>query len=755
MTSSPPSGSKRRSRSFEKLHPKIQRWIWQQEWSTLRQVQEQAIPPILKGRDALLAAPTAGGKTEAAFFPIASVLARQTKSGLGCLCVSPLKALINDQHSRLEALCEAVDVSVHAWHGDISQRRKQKLLDAPSGVLLITPESLEALFARRGPKMRGFWKSLHFAVVDELHAFIGAERGRQLQSLLHRVDRARGEAVPRIGLSATLGDMSLAAEFLRPGGAEHVTLIEDTRAEAELKIQVRGYVQVPPRLGPKQAETAEAAGEEVTEEDITEGGTLEIAEHLFRALRGGNHLVFANSRRRVEEFSDLLYRRCERERLPGEFFPHHGSLARGFREDAEALLKDRDRPATLIATTTLELGIDVGQIETIAQVGVPPSVAALRQRIGRSGRREDAAAVLRVYLAEREIKPDCPVQDALRAQLFQSLAMVELLLERFCEPPDPNQLHLSTLVQQLLSLIAERGGVRPKAAHKILCASGPFKNVASSEFAQLLRSLSEHQLINQADDGDLVLGLEGEKLVDHYSFYTAFQTPEEFRLVAREKELGSLPITFPLFEGALIIFAGRRWRITHVDLDTKTLLLEPAAGGTPPQFDGDAFFVHGKVREKMRDLYEARAVPGYLNRGGQGLLREGRDTYERLRLNEQSILTDGNDVHLFPWTGTRAMQTLVLWLARHGLQAESQGILVSVPDASRGALEEALKALAEASNPDPLELTRAVEALHQEKYDHFLPEPLARANYARRALDVPGAQRAAKQMLEQCASPLA
>lgn len=748
--SSPPSDSDDASTSFERLHPAVQRWIWKRGWGSLRPVQEEALPPILAGKDVLLTAPTAGGKTEAAFLPIASRLAEGKGDGLGCLCVSPLKALINDQHRRLEELFEAVHVPVHAWHGDISQARKRKVMQGAPGVLIITPESLEALFVVHGPKMASMWAGLQFIVVDELHAFVGSERGRQLQSLLHRVDDARGGTVPRIGLSATLGDMGLAADFLRPGQGELVERIEDRDEGAELQIQLRGYVQTAPLISREEAAQLEKAGKQIDPEDVTHGGTIEIASHLFKVLRGDHHLVFANSRGLVEQLADLLRRRCERERFPVEFFPHHGSLAKEYREDAEAKLKDDTQPATLIATTTLELGIDVGYIKSVAQVGVPPSVASLRQRLGRSGRREGAPAVLRLYSTERAIIPDCAVKDSLRADLVQATAMVQLLVEEgFCETPDPHQLHLSTLIQQLLSVIAGKGGIRPRAAYRLLCATGPFGNVTQDQFAVLLRALADSELISQAEDGDLVLGLEGEKLTDHYEFYAAFTTPEEYRLVSGHREIGSLPILFPLVIGTLIIFAGQRWRVVHVEESSKTLLLEPASGGVPPQFDGTGFAVDDRIRQAMRQLYESDVVPRYLNKGGRELLDEGRTTYERFGLARQHIIEHSTGVLIFPWMGTRVVNTLRLWLMSHSLAAEDEGALLLVHACSVARVRWALGELAERPTADATILAEVVENLAQEKYDHFLPRELALANYARRYLDVAGASGAARRMLRE------
>ena len=200
------------SAGFRRLHELIQRWVWDQGWSDLRDIQERAIGPILDGgRDVIVAAATAGGKTEAAFLPICSQVIAQPSGSVRALYVSPLKALINDQFDRLDRLCERLAIPVHRWHGDVPSTHKRQVLSDPAGILLITPESLEALFVLRGTAIAKLFGNLDFVVVDELHSFIGSERGQQLQSLLSRIERVLRRRVPRIALSATLGDMDLAS----------------------------------------------------------------------------------------------------------------------------------------------------------------------------------------------------------------------------------------------------------------------------------------------------------------------------------------------------------------------------------------------------------------------------------------------------------------------------------------------------------------------------------------------------------------
>lgn len=751
MTSSPPSSSEDRPGSvFERFHPGIQRWIWRQGWRELRPIQERTARPILGAeRDVLIAAATASGKTEAAFLPIASSLASTPARGVGCLAVSPLKALINDQFDRLEEIGDAVEIAVHRWHGDVAQSRKTRFLRRPSGILLITPESLEALFVRRGTRIPTLFAGLRYVVIDELHAFLGSERGRQLQTLLHRLELAIRRRVPRIGLSATLGDLTLAAEFLRPRAGEDVFEAVDDEAGRELKLQLRGYLRTAPRLSPAEARKTQEGGREITPEDTTEGDLRTIAAHLFELLRGTDNLIFANSRRRVEALADLLRRKAERLRVPNEFLPHHGSLSRDLRHDAEARVKDPTRPGNLLCTTTLEMGIDVGSVSSIAQIGCPPSVAALRQRLGRSGRREDEPAVLRLFVSERELDPRTPLQDALRARLVQTVAMVELMLRRWYEPPPEVTPHLSTLVQQILSLIAQHGGVRAQEAWQVLCGSGPFANVDPAVFATLLRELGRHDFLVQTGSGELVLGVVGEQLVEHYSFYSAFAVPEEFRLVTAGRTLGSMPIVDPVMVGTCLIFAGRRWRVVDVDVRARVIDLAPAAGGKPPLFGGGGFRIHAEVRREMRRIYAGQEIPVYLDAGARRLLAEGRASFRRYGLDRRSLVAEGGDSLIFPWIGDRGLHALLLILRAHGLETESHGLALAVSGATPAAIRTRASQIVAREAPDPVALARAVTNKEAEKYDRYLPEALLCVDFAARALDVPEAMEALRRLTEE------
>lgn len=733
--SSPASNS---SSSFALLDERIQRWIWQENWTALRDAQEKAIPALIEADgDVIIAAATAAGKTEAAFFPILTHLLRSEPDFGSVLYVSPLKALINDQWGRLSQLCESLDIPVVPWHGDIAAGRKHKFVKNPKGILLITPESLEALFVTRGSGIPGLMAAVKYLVVDEMHAFIGTERGKQLQSLMERVEHAAGRRMPRVGLSATLGDMNLAAGFLRPEAPESVRQIVSGSGAQELKVLIKGCVEQPPRI--KTDENIE--NPEL--EDLVTGSTIIIGEHLYKTLRGSNNLVFPNSRSRVEVFADLLRRRCEREHVPNEFWPHHGSLAKEFREETEVALKDGQRPATAICTTTLELGIDIGAVKSIAQIGPPPSVASLRQRLGRSGRRKGEPAILRCYAVESELDDKSDLSDLLRESLVQTIAMVRLLIAGWFEPPMVDGLHASTFVQQILSVIAERGGATAADLWSTLVQDGPFGNLTRDDFVSLLRFLGEKDLLVQESSGLLLHGALGEKLINHYEFYSAFLSDEEFRLVCDGRALGTLPVSRPLAIDQRIIFAGRRWRVLDVDEEKKLVIVAPDKGGAPPLFDGTSGKVHDRVREEMRKVLAERSDIPFVDTEATRLLEEARGYYSGASLANRRLVPAGSSILLLTWRGDWANDALALLLARYGLNAVNEGLAVRVyqPDGDR--VLDALSEIATDMEADPAILLSGVKNLIREKWDWALPKALLQKSFASSLLDFQSAREVA------------
>jgi len=722
------------SAAFYQLDERIQRYLWAEQWESLRDAQEAAIPVIVNAdADVIVAAATAAGKTEAAFLPALTYLLQCSSPKL-IIYISPLKALINDQFGRLQRLCEQLEIPVWPWHGDISSSTKKRFLDRPSGVLLITPESLEALLCNRGTALKSVFGEMAFVIVDELHAFIGSERGKQLQSLMHRVEKVIARRVPRIGLSATLGDMALAADFLRPGFGSDVQIVNSKSENADLRVLVKGYEETEP------VDHNRGGGENEEEtNEIEPAAPRAIAEHLFKGLRGSNNLIFPNSRREVERFTHLLNGLCEAHHVPNEFWPHHGSLSKEIRSETEEALKQKERPASAICTNTLELGIDIGAVKSVAQIGPPPSVASLRQRLGRSGRRKGEPAILRGYCVEDAISAKSSLAVLLRLGTVQMAAMISLLIDGWFEPPRASGAHYSTFVQQLLSHIAQNGGATAGQLYALFCTPGaPFDGISKEDFLQLVRNLGQKDLLIQESSGLLLHGQLGEKFVNHYTFYAAFATDEEYRIVAGTRTLGSLPVSQTLSAGQRILFAGKTWTIESIDDDTKTIFVVRTRGGVPPLFNGGGGRTHTKVRQRMRELLESEDVPVFLDENAKRFLRDARANYKSKSLSTDIVVDQGAEVLFMTWLGDSANEAIACLLNHKGLTAQAAGPGVEVlksGDTAEHIVDRVLDVALD-EYPEKVEMLAGAKNLQREKWDWALPESLLKKGYASQYLDM-------------------
>lgn len=755
--------------AFQKLAPGIQRKLWDLKWPSLRPIQVRAIEAYTStDRDLLIMADTAGGKTEAAFLPILSEVAELPAGSVHAMYVGPLKALINDQFGRVEELCQHLDVPVHRWHGDVGASHKQALIDAPRGVLLITPESLEALLIRRTRSLAGLFASLRAIVIDELHSFLENERGLHLRSLLSRLggyiaSRTDGKRTRRIGLSATIGDVEVARDFLNPDDKEQVAVLASSAGASEILMRVHAYLEseLPPRLDlvsdpivddpridepqhslPKPRVTLDAGAKPEHELAPDPAGidakrlallgllTKDLVEHC----RGHANLVFANSKGDIEILADLANEECRNAGIPESFLVHHGSLSRDLREDTEATMKD-GLPFTTVCSSTLEMGIDIGSVRMVGQVGAPWSVASLRQRAGRSGRRAGEVRRLRIYCDwEDEFDAATASVRQLPLDLLQATAVCERMLAKWIEPPRPPQLDLSTLAHQTMSLIKERGAVTAFEAHEILACRGPFRGVSPVRYAALLRDLAANDVLEQGADGKLILGLQGERIVDERDFYAAFQSDVEFTVVNGTERIGTLPLARLPQLGDHLVFAGRRWQVSEVDDRRKVLYVVHARRRRRPSFVSEPGDVHPEIREAMRALLERDDRPAYLTTTAQAALDRARALARDGRWTRRGIveLSDHHSLWL-TWTGTASQRTLLAWLESQKLGAEDLRVAIRV-SASASELRSRVQHTARMELPLE-ELARFVRPLAIRKFDTLLSEDLLRCSAAADRLD--------------------
>ncbi len=721
---------------FQHLNPAAQKWVYKQGWAELRSIQNDAILPILSEKtDVIISASTAAGKTEAAFLPACSAIAGEEDS-FGILYISPLKALINDQYRRLESLCDIMDMKVTPWHGDSLQSKKKHARQNPQGILLITPESLESLLIRDSSWVKIAFESLKYIIIDEYHAFIGSERGNHLQSLMNRLEHLLGRfknPIPRIALSATLGDMDSVMQYLRPAGTFKCSLISGAQSKSSLKMQIRGYIN--------------HVTEEYNEDEFSNTplpADIQIAHDLYELLRGDSHLVFANSRQRTEHIAVKLSELCQENLVPNEFFPHHGSLSKELRTELESRLQKDMLPTTAICTMTLELGIDIGKVKSVCQVTAPHSVASLRQRLGRSGRRGESA-ILRMFISENELNAESNIIDKLRIELLQSIAMLHLLLrDKWYEPPDTEKFHFSTLLHQILATIAQWGGVRAEQLWELLCQSGPFNKVTIEHFKVLLTDMGEKHLISQLSSGELVLADEGEKLVNHYTFYAVFNTPEEYRIVVDGKTLGTLPVDSLVVPEQHIVFGGRRWKVKEINIEKKVIYVISSKGGKAPKFGGSGISIHDRVRQEMFRIYsegDYRINVGenrleFLDTTARDLFYEGLEVFRKLQLDKNFIIRHGNHIYIIPWMGDKIINTLTVLLIKFGYRASCFAGVIEVENSKLSDISESLQEICSMDKPGNAKLAEFIENKQTEKYDYLLPEHLLNEGYGAKAFDI-------------------
>lgn len=736
-----------KSDAFELLHPKIQQLVLDQGWTDLHPVQEQAIHRFsASGSDLIITAPTSGGKTEAIILPLLSEYCASPKpatKSVWLLGMSPLKALINDQFQRLCRLCEPLGLPVHRWHGDVDQEVKRRLRDRPSGILLMTPESLESLFINYPHRVKAMFGGLQYIVIDELHALTETERGVHVRSLLSRIAAGIGRKPRSFALSATVGDPFAARSFVNPDDPDSVQLVADRSTARPIFVQVVS-------VGTAEAYAPEDESDQESWRDEDEpagnrGPLSRICDDLRNVFRDGSFLVFGNSRRVVEELGDLFRADCQVSSDEPVVALHHGSLAAPLRKKTEALLKS-GQPTRALCTSSLELGIDIGAIEAVAQIDAPWSVSSLVQRLGRSGRRPGSNRNLRLYVRIPPLGRDASLVDLLHPQLLQAVAMVKLLLAGWLEPTSPDRMHLSTLTHQILSILKETGAQTPPALYQSLCRRGPFRRVEPSDFKRLLVGLGEHDVLKQDREGLIYLGNPGERITSAPTFYAAFATPVELTVRCGARDLGRLPAMASLQAKNCLLLDGRRWLVHHVDWKRRTVWVSATEIKQPTVFIGSGGEIHDRIAQEMRSVLVGEDRPDWLDAASLEYLELARDAARRAGLDKSSMLDLDGRVRWFPWVGTRTMRTLHCWSQHVGLRCDKDDLSLAFDDISLEHLEAHLADFAE-HGVDPLKLAELMPNKQRERFDIYVEDGLLDKANALDRLDVRSARQAAVGVL--------
>ncbi len=729
---------------FDRYAPFVQDFIYRHGWEQLRAVQVAAADVLFHTDDhLLLCASTASGKTEAAFFPILSLFSEDPPRSVGALYISPLKALINDQFIRLNELCEEAHIPVWHWHGDVSQSHKKKLLDRPSGILQITPESLEALLMHKHAAVSKLFCDLRFIVIDEIHSLIRGDRGGQTMCLIERLCAAADVQPRRIGLSATLGDPEAVGRFLSHGTSRRTAIpqIEVKGATWRLSME-HFYVSGPEASAEVTVNDALPVLEEAT--DRAPANADPGIGYIYDHTRGKKCLVFVNSREECETVTASLRQYCDIQHERDRFLIHHGNLSAAYRETAEHAMRDEQQTATTVTTATLELGIDIGRLERAFQIDAPATVSSFLQRMGRTGRR-DLPPEMWFVMREEQQEARAMLPATVPWSLLQGIALVQLYLEeRFVEPPRLDRLPYSLLYHQTMSTLASCGEMTPAQLASRILTLTMFRRITTDDFRQLLHHLLAIDHIQRTERGGLIVGLSGERQTNSFKFYAVFKENEEYTVRSHSEEIGT--IVRPPPPGQKIAIAGHVWIVEDVDHKRHTVYCEQVKGVIPAFFGLCPGDIHTRVLERMRGvLSEGNSYP-YLMKNAAARLISARETASHADLCAKPLISLGGTAWcLLPWLGTYAFFALERFLKLHcakelgirGLEASRPYFLCFSMDASPHDFFRVVKEKA-AMPLDPLSLIYPNEIPVFEKYDEFLPPELIKKGFAEGVLDIDG-----------------
>ena len=539
----------------------MREYIYKKGWPSLTKIQNAAIKQLhTTDNNLILIAPTASGKTEAAFLPAISKCP-DIKNKLKILYISPLIALINDQFKRVSEMCKDLDIAVTSWHSEASVSQKEKLVKKPSGILLITPESLEAMLISDKGRAEVLFKDIDFVIVDEIHGFLNTNRGLQLKSLLKRIDSYTNKTPTMLGLSATIGDKNydLAKSFFLNGKTTNI-LLDRSRNDLDSNID---YIE---------------------SEDVNE----EIARKILEYSIGKSTLVFPNSRAKVEKLSYLLKKAVVEKGYDIRVFSHHSSISKLKRTEIETFAKTSRQDFIIVATSTLELGIDIGAVDQVIQVGSAASVLSLSQRLGRSGRRSLKSVIYQIATDKWD--------------LLQALASLMLFKEGKLDKIDPVKKSYDIFAHQVISTLLEKNGLLIKDYYKLNQDLESFADISDEEFKILTKFLLEKNYLEEID-GEYIVGMEAEKLMTMGSFYNQFVSKKTYKVQSEKAILGEIELGENLRIADRIYLSGQVWKIESINHNSRKIKVSLSDKANARSFAGTGGFeISGEVRAKMEEI---------------------------------------------------------------------------------------------------------------------------------------------------------
>ncbi len=740
---------------FERFSPFIREFIFRNSWESLRPVQTAAAETVFGNENnLLLTSATASGKTEAAFFPVLSLLCEDPPASVGVLYIAPLKSLINDQFSRIDELLDMTGIPVTHWHGDVAQSHKKKLLESPSGILQITPESLESMLVNRSNDIVRIFGDLRFVIIDEIHTMTGTDRGNQVICQLCRIGRLIGHHPRRIGLSATVGEPEKAAEWLSAGSGRSCDVPEIPPEKLRWRLGMEHfYIQnAKYDQSSKDADTQTEAAQEHA--DLDAG-----YEYMYDCVRDRKSLVFSNSREETEYICATFRQIAAHRNEPDVFLIHHGNLSAALREEAEAKMKDEDIMAVTCATVTMELGIDIGRLERILQNGSPTSVISFLQRLGRSGRRGQPPEMMMVFREEDPL-PNTPLPQLIPWDLLRAIAVVQLYIEeRFIEPPRMKKMPLSLCFHQTLSISASCGELKPSELAERVLSLPPLSMISVDDYRYLLKSMLENGFLEMTEEKGVIVGLAGERLLGSFKFYAVFKDTEDFTVRCESDEIGTISSPPPV--GDRFALAGRVWEVTELDVKRHLIYVKKVEGKMEISWPGDYGEIDTRILQRMRRVLEEDTVYPYLKANAQHRLDVARHLARNTGMLEHSIVhLGGYSYCVFPWLGTRSFRTFRKFLGSRAFDyrlsgIEYEGCCFVTFKMERGNEKELAEGLARdvaMYGIDCDSLVGAAENPVFEKYDPHIPASLLRKAYAADRLRADEAEKRIAEIAQEFAN---
>ncbi len=686
--------------AFDRLHPALQHHIVNSlGWRDLREVQALSIDAFMTGANLVILAPTAGGKTESAFFPVISQMLDESWSGLSILYVSPIKALLNNQEQRLDGYMRLVGRRAALWHGDTSQGERKQILVEPPDCLLTTPESLEVLLVSQKVDHRHVFRDVRIVVIDELHAFAGDDRGWHLLSVFSRIARIAERDLQRIGLSATVGNPDEMLDWLSSGSER-----------------------------PQQVVWPQGGDSKQPDVQLDYVGSLANAAKVISLLhRGEKRLVFCDSRSRVEQLAVLL-------RQHGiDTFVSHSSLGIDERRQAEEAFAQRQN-CVIVATSALELGLDVGDLDRVIQIDAPGTVSSFLQRMGRTGRRADTNRNC-LFLATND------------EGLLRAAALIELWRRGFVEPVQAPPFPFHILAQQLMALVLQERGIGKSRWFSWVESVPGFAEMAPERIAELVEVMLAKGIL-WSDDGILAFAPEGEATFGRRNFMdilSVFTSPPLFKVMSGQKELGNVHEStfYRKEEGpAILVLAGRSWTTKHLDWKRRIAHVEPTDEKGRSRWLGEGQMLSHAVCQSIRRILAFEEDDPSWSRRASAQFEELRDEHPWVSADSTCLVLQPNgQIRWWTFAGGIANSLLADTLKLHG-DVKADNLCLHFPNAS--SLEE-VSELIDALQPDDIAPVPNPEAIENLKFSECLSPEIARLVFVARFDDRPGIKQAIRE----------